>query len=84
MQPKAIGSSVVNKLTNELVLDLLKISGLTFIKTSLIMPMATGMTLAFCMMSIRIDKPNAKYVIMPRIDQKSCIKSIVTAGRLIF
>lgn len=42
--------------------------------------MATGMTLAFCMLSIRETKPDAKYVIMPRIDQKSCLKSIKTAG----
>lgn len=42
--------------------------------------MATGMTLAFCMMSLRAEKPNARYVLMPRIDQKSCIKSINTAG----
>jgi len=32
------------------------------------------------MLSIRQDKPNAKYVLMPRIDQKSCIKSILAAG----
>lgn len=42
--------------------------------------MATGMTLTFCMLSIRQTKPQAKYVIMPRIDQKSCIKSVVAAG----
>ena len=28
MQPKAIGSTIVNKLTNQLVLDFLKISGI--------------------------------------------------------
>ena len=46
--------------------------------------MATGMSLCFCMMSIRPSKPTAKYVLMPRIDQKSCIKSIVTAGTSLF
>lgn len=80
MQPKAVGSTILNKLTNELTLDMLKISGLTLAKECMIVPMATGMTLAFCMLSIRQTKPNAKYVLMPRIDQKSCIKSIVTAG----
>ncbi|CAF0766042.1 unnamed protein product [Brachionus calyciflorus] len=80
VQPKAIGSSVLNKLTNELLLDLLKISGLTNVSSCIVCPMATGMSLAFCMMSIRQDKHNAKYVIMPRIDQKSCIKSIACAG----
>lgn len=80
VQPKAIGSSILNKLANELMLDLLKISGLTNIVDCIIAPMATGMSLGFCMMSIRQDKPNAKFVIMPRIDQKSCIKSITCAG----
>jgi len=81
MQPKAIGSSVLNKLTNELLLDLIKLSGITFIKSCFLVPMATGMSLAFCMLSIRQLKPYAKYVLMPRIDQKSCIKSIITAGK---
>lgn len=80
VQPKAVGSSVFNKLTNELTLDVLKLSGLTFVKNCMVMPMATGMTLSFCMLSIRSTKPDAKYVLMPRIDQKSCIKSIQTAG----
>lgn len=80
LQPKAIGSSIVNKLTNELLLDVLKISGLSFVKSCFLVPMATGMSLTFCMLSIRQSKPNAKYVLMPRIDQKSCIKSIIAAG----
>jgi O-phospho-L-seryl-tRNASec:L-selenocysteinyl-tRNA synthase len=42
--------------------------------------MATGASLTFCMLSIRQTKPNAKYVLMPRIDQKSCIKSAIAAG----
>jgi hypothetical protein len=30
VQPKAVGSSIINKLTNLLVLDLLKLSGMNF------------------------------------------------------
>jgi O-phospho-L-seryl-tRNASec:L-selenocysteinyl-tRNA synthase len=80
VQPKAIGSSILNQLTNELVLDLLKISGLTFAQSCLVCPMATGMSLTFCMLSIRQQKPLAKYVLMPRMDQRSCIKSVAAAG----
>ena len=47
---------------------------------ALIVPMATGMTLVLCMLTFRQFRPNAKYVLWPRIDQKSCFKSIVTAG----
>lgn len=80
LQPKAIGSSILNKLTNELILDYIKLSGISLIKNCFLVPMATGMSLTFCMLSIRLTKPNAKYVLMPRIDQKSCIKSVITAG----
>ena len=47
-----------------------------------VVPMATGMSLMLCMLALRMKRPSAKYVIWPRIDQKSCIKSMVTAGRL--
>ena len=40
------------------------------------------MSLAFTMLSVRHTKPEAKYVLMPRIDQKSCVKSILTAGKI--
>jgi O-phospho-L-seryl-tRNASec:L-selenocysteinyl-tRNA synthase len=43
--------------------------------------MATGMSLTICMLAFRQAKPLAKYIIMPRIDQKSCIKSILLAGK---
>ena len=38
------------------------------------------MTLTFCMLSIRQTKPQAKYVLMTRIDHKSCIKSVIASG----
>jgi hypothetical protein len=42
VQPKAAGSSLLNKLTNELVLDAVHQLGLRTIKHALVMPMATG------------------------------------------
>ena len=46
--------------------------------------MATGMSLALSMIALKTalnsTKPNAKYVIWSRIDQKSCFKSIFVAG----
>ncbi|KAK8387160.1 hypothetical protein O3P69_018073 [Scylla paramamosain] len=44
------------------------------------MPMATGMTVMMTLLSLRESRPQAKYVLWPRIDQKSCLKAIVTAG----
>ena len=61
---------------------LIFIQGLTFIKSCFVVPMATGMSLALCMLTFRQMKPSSKYILMPRIDQKSCLKSIILAGML--
>jgi O-phospho-L-seryl-tRNASec:L-selenocysteinyl-tRNA synthase len=80
-QPKAAGSSLIYKLTTCMTTHALNLAGL---KTSsagcLLMPLATGMTLSVCMQALRVSNPTAKYVVWPRIDQKSCFKSILTAG----
>lgn len=38
------------------------------------------MALTLCLLSLRLLRPKAKYVLWSRIDQKSCFKSIITAG----
>jgi len=42
--------------------------------------MATGMTLTLCLLALSKHRPNAKYVLWSRIDQKSCFKAITAAG----
>ncbi|KAJ8317506.1 hypothetical protein KUTeg_005410 [Tegillarca granosa] len=68
------------KLTNCLVLDIIKLSGIQSVKSCFVVPMATGMSLVLCMLTFRLNRPKARYIIWPRIDQKTCIKSIITAG----
>jgi len=80
VQPKAAGSSVLMKLTNSLVLDAIKISGIQSTTACFVVPTATGMALVLCMLALRHRRPKAKYVIWPRIDQKACFKAIITAG----
>ncbi|KAL8583987.1 hypothetical protein ACOMHN_048594 [Nucella lapillus] len=80
VQPKAAGSSVLMKLTNSLALDAIKLSGVQSVAGCFVVPMATGMALVLCMSTLRLKRPKAKYVLWPRIDQKSCFKSMVTAG----
>ncbi|KAG0722453.1 O-phosphoseryl-tRNA(Sec) selenium transferase [Chionoecetes opilio] len=80
VQPKAAGSSLLNKLTNAMVLDLIRRIGIRGTQACLVMPMATGMTVMMTLLSLRDSRPQAKYVLWPRIDQKSCLKSISTAG----
>ena len=79
-QPKAAGSSIIYKLTGYLALQALHKMSLTSMNKCLVVPVATGMTLALCMMTLRSQRPMARYVIWSRIDQKSCFKSILTAG----
>ncbi len=102
IQPKAAGSSLLNKLTNELVLDAIHILGLRTITHALVIPMATGrilvsfnilihtyvcvftlclgMTMTLCLLTLKKQRPDSRYVLWSRIDQKSCFKSILTAN----
>ncbi|NXD06452.1 SPCS transferase, partial [Nothocercus nigrocapillus] len=80
VQPKAAGSSLLNKLTNSVVLDIIKLAGVRTVTSCFVVPMATGMSLTLCFLTLRHKRPKAKYIIWPRIDQKSCFKSMITAG----
>ena len=79
-QPKACGSSLLVQLTNSLLKNLLHSIGMTFIKDIIILPFATGMTLTLTYLTLRLEKPKAKYIIWSRIDQKTCLKCIITSG----
>ncbi|XP_055338380.1 O-phosphoseryl-tRNA(Sec) selenium transferase-like isoform X2 [Paramacrobiotus metropolitanus] len=80
VQPKAAGSSVLAVLTNELALHALRIAGALHVQDCFVVPMATGMTLCLTFLELRKQRPRAKYIIWPRVDQKSCFKSMLTAG----
>lgn len=80
VQPKAAGSSIVAKLANCLALDALRMAGATHVADCFVVPMATGMTLCLTFLALRYIRPTAKFIIWPRVDQKSCYKSMVTAG----
>ncbi|KAI1303215.1 O-phosphoseryl-tRNA(Sec) selenium transferase [Halotydeus destructor] len=79
-QPKAAGSSLLNTICNRVALDILKQCGVQNCSACFVSPMATGMSLTLCLLSFRQIRTGAKYVIWPRIDQKSCFKCILTAG----
>ena len=80
VQPKAAGSSVMYQLTNDLAKDALRTLGVPGVQACFVAPLATGMSLTLIFLSLRQQKPKAKYIIWSRIDQKSCFKSIITAG----
>ncbi|CAH3020768.1 unnamed protein product [Porites evermanni] len=80
VQPKAAGSSLLMKLTNCMALDAIKMAGVKSAKACLVLPVATGMSLVMTLLTLKQQRPGAKCVIWPRIDQKSCFKCILTAG----
>ena len=73
-QPKAAGSSTLVALTNTLVVDWLRLAGARSVREAFVAPVATGMAMALVLMALREKRPDAKYVIWSRIDQKSCFK----------
>ena len=58
--------------------------GLNCIKDIIILPFATGMSLMFSMQTLKNESNQRgecrEYVIFPRIDQKTCLKSIYTSN----
>ena len=88
-QPKAIGSSLLQRLTTALTQHALQLAGLTSATDCLLMPVATGMTVTVALMALQRERESrseadqlslARYVVMPRIDQKTCIKCVTAAG----
>ncbi|KAI8051035.1 soluble liver antigen/liver pancreas antigen [Syncephalis plumigaleata] len=68
VQPKAAGSSLVQRVS--------KLAA----RASLVVPIATGMAISLCLTTLHQQRPNARYVLWPRIDQKSAFKAILAAG----
>ena len=81
LQPKAVGSSLMVKMTKAMTLNVLKkVIGLNCINDCIVLPFATGMSITLTLLALKSLKPEAEYVIWPRIDQKTCLKSIITAN----
>lgn len=80
VQPNATGSSLMIKLVNAMLLESIRFMGVASATGCFMVPMATGMSLMLCMLTLKQDRPGAKFVLWSRIDQKSCFKCIITAG----
>ena len=54
LQPKAIGSSLIVKLTRSMILNIMqKVLGLSSIKDAIILPFATGMSITMALLAIK-------------------------------
>jgi O-phospho-L-seryl-tRNASec:L-selenocysteinyl-tRNA synthase len=87
-QPKAAGSNILISLTHRLTLHAIHLSGYQQVADILLFPCATGFTLSFVLSALKRAHekefpailPVNRYVLFFRIDQKTCIKCINTAG----
>ncbi len=79
-QPKAAGSSLILQLTRCLTVSTLHQLNYEFVDDVLPLPLATGMSLSLALLTLHEQRPTAKIVIWSRIDQKTCLKSILTAN----
>eukprot|EP01135_Chromosphaera_perkinsii_P008094 Nk52_evm10s1129 gene=Nk52_evmTU10s1129 len=87
VQPKAAGSSLIYKITNCMILDLIKhcclVPGCLYPEEAVVFPLATGMSVVLCLLALKsmsTSNETKKFVIWPRMDQKSCFKAILSAG----
>ncbi|TFG08452.1 MAG: O-phosphoseryl-tRNA(Sec) selenium transferase [Promethearchaeota archaeon] len=75
-QPKAPGGSVMYEISNYLARNFLKHFGLPNIKSAIVVPLSTGMSLALCLSALKKDHDNSKRtVLVPQIDHRSLIKA---------
>jgi O-phospho-L-seryl-tRNASec:L-selenocysteinyl-tRNA synthase len=81
MQPKAAGSSLVAAMCEWFAMHALRIAGYSELKACVVLPAATGVALMLALLALRPVRPrDARFVIWPRIDQKTCFKSLLSAG----
>ncbi|MHA1341786.1 MAG: O-phosphoseryl-tRNA(Sec) selenium transferase [Promethearchaeota archaeon] len=84
-QPKAAGGSILNYLTDQMVLYILRKLGIPNLKGAITVPLSTGMAIALTIRALYnfyIKKSNLEKIefIFPRMDHKSPIKALNLAG----
>ncbi|MBD3227474.1 MAG: O-phosphoseryl-tRNA(Sec) selenium transferase [Candidatus Lokiarchaeota archaeon] len=78
-QPKAPGASILQDIGNRLALSFLKKLGTPGIKSAIVVPMATGMSISLILAELR-DEIKGSEVIYPRADHRSPLKGIEYVG----
>lgn len=61
-------------------IDFIRTCGISEVNDGLVLPLATGMSISLCLLSLRQQRPEAQFVVWFRVDQKTCLKSILTCG----
>lgn len=78
-QPKAPGTSIMYQITNRLALQALKKFGVPNLKSAIVVPLSTGMSIGLTFAAIR-KKLKRRNVLCTRIDHTSPIKGLELVG----
>jgi O-phospho-L-seryl-tRNASec:L-selenocysteinyl-tRNA synthase len=78
-QPKAPGASLMQQVANNVALDAIRKLGLSNMKSGIVTPLSTGMSIALILSALRRDQ-GVKQVLFPRIDHTSPRRAITLAG----
>ena len=84
-QPKAPGGSMMYEFANTLARHFLKKFGLPNIKSAVVLPLCTGMSLALCLGALRASIAselliNRNAVLLPQIDHNALLKAMDLVG----
>lgn len=82
IQPKSLGSAILQRLTNRYALQALWACGIhkDAAKRALVLPCATGMAIMLALRALAKQFPGRKKVVWLRCDQKSALKAVGLAG----
>jgi len=78
-QPKAAGASLMQQVANSTALDAIRKLGLSNVKSGLVIPLSTGMSIALVFGALRREL-GIERVLYPRIDHTSPKRGIALAG----
>jgi O-phospho-L-seryl-tRNASec:L-selenocysteinyl-tRNA synthase len=78
-QPKAPGSSLMQQVANDVALDAIRKLGLSNMKSGIVTPLSTGMSISLILSALRREQ-GIKHVLFPRIDHASPHRAIAFAG----
>ncbi len=78
-QPKAPGASLMQQVANNVALDAIRKLGLSNMKSGIVTPLSTGMSIALILSALRREY-GTKQILFPRIDHTSPHRAIAFAG----
>ena len=78
-QPKAPGASLMQQVANNVALDAIRKLGLSNMKSGIVTPLSTGMSISLILGALRREY-GTKHVLFPRIDHMSPQRAITLAG----